>query len=96
MPCRPGYRAALKWGTGPQVPEDVAAGWAACLAAMRRVSQLLSQPHPQSDGVRMLAARFLENAVLLISTEPSSTAKAPKAQHALLSAAAVSTSPLYC
>ena len=89
LPCRPGYRAALKWGTGPQVPEDVAAVWAACLAAMKRVSQLLSQPRPPSAGVRMLAARFLENAMLLISAEPSSTAKAPKAQHTLLSAASV-------
>ena len=89
LPCRPGYRAALKWGTGPQVPEDVAAVWAACLEAMQRVSQLLSQPRPPSDSVRMLAARFLENAMLLISAEPSSTAKAPKAQHALLSAASV-------
>ena len=58
------------------------------------VSQLLSQPRPQSDGVRMLAARFLETAMLLISAEPSSTAKAPKAQHALLSAASVSYSLL--
>ena len=95
LPCRPGFRAALKWGTGPQVAEDVAAVWAACLAAMQRVSQLLSQPRPLSDGMRMLAARFLENAMLLISAEPSSTAMAPKAQHALLSAALVSFRPLY-
>ena len=95
LPCRPGYRAALKWGAGPQVPEDVAAVWAACLAAMQRVSQLLSQPRTQSDGVRMLAARFLENAMLLMSAEPSSSAEsAPKAQHALLSAASVSL--LFC
>ena len=69
--------------------------WAACLAAMQRVSQLLSQPRPPPDGVRMLAARFLENTMLLISAEPSSTAKAPKAQHALLSAASVPFCPLY-
>ena len=94
LPCRPGYRAALKWGTGPQVPADVAALWAACLAAMQWVSQLLSQPRTQSDGVRMLAARFLENAMLLISADPSSSAKAPKAQHALLSAALVSSNLL--
>jgi len=53
------------------------------------VSQLLSQTGPGSDGVRMLAAKFLENTLLLVSAEHSSNPKAPKAQHALLSATLV-------
>ena len=60
--------------------------WAACLRAKQRVSQLLTRTGPGFDGVRMLSARVLENALLLISAEHSAN---PKAQHALLSATMV-------
>ena len=76
-------------GKGPQVAEDVAAVWAGCLAARERVSQLLSQPGHGSSGVRMLAAKFLENTMLLMTAEHSAAPKAPPAQHTLLSASQV-------
>ncbi len=87
--CRPGHAAALRLGKGPQVADDVAAVWAGCLRARERVSQLLNQPGHGSDGVRMLAAKFLENTMLLLTAESSSAPKAPAAQHTLLSATLV-------
>ena len=60
--------------------------WVACLRAKQPVSQLLTRTGPGFDGVRMLGARFLENALLLISAEHSAN---PKAQHPLLSATMV-------
>ena len=90
--CRPGHAAALRLGKGPQVADDVAAVWAGCRRARERVSQLLSQPGPGSDGVRMLAAKFLENTMLLLTAESSSAPKAPAAQHTLLSATLVGPS----
>lgn len=72
------------------MPEDVGAAWQACLAAKQRVSQLVSQPGLGSDGVRMLGAKFLDNTLLLMSAEAAANPKAPRAQHALLSAALVS------
>ena len=87
--CRPGHAAALRLGKGPQVANDVAAVWAGCLRVRERVSQLLSQPGHGSDGVRMLAAKFLENTMLLLTAESSSAPKAATAQHTLLSATLV-------
>lgn len=63
----------------------MAAVWAGCFRARERVSQLLSQPSHTSDGVRMLAAKFLENTMLLVTAEPTPAPKAPTAQHTLLS-----------
>lgn len=60
--------------------------WAACMGAKQRVRQLLTRTGAGFDGVRMMGARFLENALLLISAEHSAN---PKAQHALLSATMV-------
>ena len=87
--CRPGHAAALRLGKGPQVAEDVAAVWAGCVRAREQVSLLLRQPGHASAGVCMLAAKFLESTMLLISAEPSSASKAPAAQHTLLGASLV-------
>ena len=69
--------------------EDVAAVWAGCLAARERVGQLLRQPGHALSGLRMLAAKFLENSMLLMTAVPSAAPKAPPAQHTLLSASLV-------